>query len=780
MLKLVMQKHFITIILFLLCLLISRPVEARLTLGVVAGPDKAAGEITSAQANSLAILLAEKLHEDVVVKELADSATLINWLDRFAMLDLALLSTKDVKANPGRFLQVGPFGAQDKFNLVARQGVDGDLPQRIATIVSESDFAPWRTVEAIVTPAQQAAEEIPSPAEPEPVPVDEVTADEVELQHVPPSSPGRRWVPQEERAYRDILPASEPLGKKLVLGLLPDPKNLERSSQQAEQLALYLEQVLPVSIKIREFTDLATFTEWFMRYRMVDLAVLSPAVVKENLGNDYLPIAKFFRTDQSGMESVELVVMRHGQNKEMQAPLQRALLDMMQTAEGLAILAALNISDVLVAEDVSAQPLAVDQEAEPVIAVEQPLPVLAEEPIEASVEELLPPAVEYAEPVEPVAPAEVVVKVLPTFPDVVEPMTVLPDPEMPSVLPELPELATIPIEPIQPELVETVNVPDLMVGQAKPLQLDLPLLPTVAAPITTQPLPEQPAIIVASPTQPEKVVPESVEPLDVEPLDVERQEDNDQQEMLAEVLTLADAAPDHELTEVESVITDGNIEAWTDEEFAAVLGEDLVAAVVAQPDIPRELRPSGVPIVRPGRTARRTTAAEDELLLASIPEPLKNVEPPGLPDLLPEPEPDPGVVYVVPFVAVMVPTEVNARVFDQFVDTLNREGETLGLQFVILKEGLERVSPQWLSARKYVTGEIYAYVEDSGCCSTDLRTKARLTYRRPNQEAPTFGFEYPVKRFFDHDLSSLDVERVKLADDIAVTLSNELLKVLKN
>ena len=163
-----------------------------------------------------------------------------------------------------------------------------------------------------------------------------------------------------------------------------------------------------------------------------------------------------------------------------------------------------------------------------------------------------------------------------------------------------------------------------------------------------------------------------------------------------------------------------------------------------------------------------------------MPEPLKNIEPRRAPNLLPEPEPEPGVVYVVPFVAVMVPDEVNARVFDQFVDTLNREGEALGLQFVILKEGLQRISPEWLAIRKYVTGELYAYVEDSGCCSTDLRTKASLTYRRPNQGDPTFGFEYPVKSFFDHDRSTIDIERVRLADDIAMTLANELLKALQN
>ncbi len=845
MLKPVMQKHFITILLFLLCLLVARPAEARLTLGVVAGPDVAAGEISSAQANSLASLLAEELHEEVVVKELADSATLINWLDRFAMLDLALLSTKEVKAGSGRLLQIGPFGGQGKLSLVAHQGITGDLLQRIATIVSDSGFVPWRTAETIVPPEKRVDEEIPSPVDPEPESepkleleiVDEVTAEPVELQQVPPLSPGRTWVSPEERVYRDILPVAQPPAKNLVLGVFPDPKGLVRSSQQAEQLASYLEQVLPVTVKVREFTHAETFTEWFMRYRMVDLAVLSPAAAKANLGNEYLAVAKLLRTDKSGAESVELFVMRHGQNEEMQAPLQGALLNMMQTADGQALLASLGISDVLTIEGVSVQPPVVDQEAEPVLEIEPPVLEVVEEPVEAPVDELLAPTVDYAEPIEPVAPAAVVVKVLPTLPDLAEPTTVVSVPEMPEVAPIFPELTTIPVEPVQPELVEAVKVPDLMLPQVVPLQPEVPPLPNVVVPEPVEPLvapvvpvapdaqpveipsillPEEPVVVEpaivpevaipdlatqAEPEQPETIavveaiVPEELETpvviptepeieselvISEDPLDFEQQEDNDQQKMLTDLLKFAEPVSAHEQTEVDPVVSDENVEAWTDEEFAAVLGEDLVASVVAQPDIPRELRPSGVPIVRPGRIAQRTTAAEDELLIASIPEPLRNVELPGLPDLLPEPEPEPGVIYVVPFVAVMVPAEVNARVFDQFVDTLNREGEVLGVQFVILKEGLERVPPHWLSVRKYVTGEIYAYVEDSGCCSTDLRTKARLTYRRPSQKVPTFGFEYPVKRFFDHDRSTLDVERVKLADDIAGTLANELLKVLKN
>ncbi len=214
--------------------------------------------------------------------------------------------------------------------------------------------------------------------------------------------------------------------------------------------------------------------------------------------------------------------------------------------------------------------------------------------------------------------------------------------------------------------------------------------------------------------------------------------------------------------------------------FSEILGESGVATVIAQPEIPQSLRPPGVPIPRPGRLPRKSTLEDDQKLLSSIPLPLQSTRRSQPPKLLPDPEPEPGVIYVVPFVSVMVPGEVDELIFDRFVDLLNERGESPGLKFVILKEGLRTVGFDWLSLRKYVTGEIYAYVEDSGCCNTDLRARARLTYFRPNQEDPEFRFEYPVEIFFDHDRSTIEVERVNLAENIAETLAAELFKALQN
>ena len=148
-------------------------------------------------------------------------------------------------------------------------------------------------------------------------------------------------------------------------------------------------------------------------------------------------------------------------------------------------------------------------------------------------------------------------------------------------------------------------------------------------------------------------------------------------------------------------------------------GGDAVPDVIAQPDLPQELRPPGVPLPRPGRVSggacgRAAPAGQVAGAYGQTPKPAP---------LLPQPDAEPGVVYVAPFITLMVPAEVRERIFDQFVDTLNQRGAERKLKFVILKQGLDKVDRSWLGARKYVLGEVYGYVEDSGCCSTDLRTR---------------------------------------------------------
>ena len=436
------------------------------------------------------------------------------------------------------------------------------------------------------------------------------------------------------------------------------------------------------------------------------------------------------------------------------------------------------------------------------------LVVPAEPPVASAV-----PVVEPKEVVPQAVPEEPVVAAAPPVPQAV----VVPELVVPV---EPPVTSTVPV--VDPKEIVPQPVPEEPVIAAAPPVPQAAVVPEVAAPaeplvvsavpveepkeIVPLPTPEEPVVTIAPPVPEIVIAPEPVAPPKVDqpemttlveaavpgepelPMAIatepdfksEPVADDEQQKIIEEVLGFAEAVPAHEPTEISPPVINENEDALSDDEILSLLGEDTVAAVVAQPDIPPELRPPGIPVVRPGRVTRRTTAAEDEQLVASIPEPRKKTEPAPLPKLLPESEPEPGIIYVVPFAAVMVPGEVRARIFDQFVDTLNQEGEALGLQFVILKKGLQKVAPEWLDVRKYVTGEIYAYVEDSGSNWTELRSKARLIYRRPSQDAPVFKIEFPVKGFFDHDRSTIDIERIKLSDAISATLSNELLKALEN
>lgn len=205
------------------------------------------------------------------------------------------------------------------------------------------------------------------------------------------------------------------------------------------------------------------------------------------------------------------------------------------------------------------------------------------------------------------------------------------------------------------------------------------------------------------------------------------------------------------------------------------LGVASLPTIISQPELPVELRPPGIPNVRPGRVPRPTRLSGEPLLTKHMSGAITKKGQPHLPQLLPKPEPEPGIVYVMPFTRVMVPDEVYEGLFDEFVDALNRQAGILGLQFVILKEGMNRVGPEWLSVHKYITGEIYAYVEDPGVNSTKISTKARVSYYHPKQKTPTFDTVVPESAFFDHNRSDIYVERTRLAEDIATTLTHRML-----
>ena len=136
-------------------------------------------------------------------------------------------------------------------------------------------------------------------------------------------------------------------------------------------------------------------------------------------------------------------------------------------------------------------------------------------------------------------------------------------------------------------------------------------------------------------------------------------------------------------------------------------------------------------------------------------------------------------LYVVPFDATLVPPDFGDPIFNQFVDLLNaRRKQTKVGRFVILKEELKEVEPAWLMKQIYISGDIWGYVETSGCCSTDLKVKSRIYLYEPGKNAPTFEVFVPVEYYFDHDRSDITAAKVRLGNKLAQDLAEAVIRKL--
>lgn len=136
-------------------------------------------------------------------------------------------------------------------------------------------------------------------------------------------------------------------------------------------------------------------------------------------------------------------------------------------------------------------------------------------------------------------------------------------------------------------------------------------------------------------------------------------------------------------------------------------------------------------------------------------------------------------LYIVPFDATLVPPDFGDPIFDAFVDTLNaRRKQTKVGRFVILKEDLKEVEPAWLIKQVYISGDIWGYVETSGCCSTEMRVKSRLYLYEPGKNSPTFEVFVPVEGYFDHDRGDITAAKARLGKKLAQDLAEAVIKKL--
>ena len=143
------------------------------------------------------------------------------------------------------------------------------------------------------------------------------------------------------------------------------------------------------------------------------------------------------------------------------------------------------------------------------------------------------------------------------------------------------------------------------------------------------------------------------------------------------------------------------------------------------------------------------------------------------------PATDVETAYVVPFAGALVPEEFSATVFNDFVDQLNGRRREAGVRsFAILKEEVSAVDPAWLARQYYISGDIWSYVEDSGCCSTNIRVKARAYIHEPGKSIPSVEIFVPMESFFDHDRSTIASERDRLARALARDLSQKVIAAM--
>lgn len=141
---------------------------------------------------------------------------------------------------------------------------------------------------------------------------------------------------------------------------------------------------------------------------------------------------------------------------------------------------------------------------------------------------------------------------------------------------------------------------------------------------------------------------------------------------------------------------------------------------------------------------------------------------------------DQDVMYVVPFLNTLVPENFSSPVFNNFIDDLNRNRLKTDVKwFYIVKEDIPNPKPDWLTKQAYITGEVWSYIEESGCCSTDLRVNARVRLYEPGRQELAVEVYVPMGSFFEHDRSSLELERERLAKRLAGEMAGQIIRLLE-
>lgn len=139
------------------------------------------------------------------------------------------------------------------------------------------------------------------------------------------------------------------------------------------------------------------------------------------------------------------------------------------------------------------------------------------------------------------------------------------------------------------------------------------------------------------------------------------------------------------------------------------------------------------------------------------------------------------MVPILPFANILVPETFSESVFNDFVDGMNENQQNAGFTwFGIVKDDINELEKILSPAHIYITGEIWGYIENSGCCSTEMRVKSRLRIYRVLSRELLLEIEIPQVSFFDHDASTFPIERAKLAKSLSTSMVQETIKALHN
>ena len=138
------------------------------------------------------------------------------------------------------------------------------------------------------------------------------------------------------------------------------------------------------------------------------------------------------------------------------------------------------------------------------------------------------------------------------------------------------------------------------------------------------------------------------------------------------------------------------------------------------------------------------------------------------------------MVPILPFSNTLVPESFSTAVFNDYVDNMNDSREKTGFSlFAIIKDDLKSTEKVLSPAHIYISGEIWSYIEDGGCCATELRVKSRLRIYRVNSRELLWEAEIPMESFFEHDSSTLVAEREKLGKRLSSSMSQMTIKALQ-